>query len=127
MNMNYAAIKSYTVSPSLQMTPCEFPLRLAESYSQNILVHMLCRRKCRGAAQHDFFLEEDSCVPVFELVLSMAEGDLLCSIDPYALVNALYIQHPDYAVSNNAVEQARIHLGGIVSFTPENGTEYIVF
>ena len=74
-----------------------------------------------------FFLEEDSCVPVFELALSMAEGDLLCSIDPYALMNALYIQHPDYAVSKNAVEQAGIHLGGIVSFTPESGTEYISF
>lgn len=58
-----------------------------------------------------FFKEEDSSVPLFELVFVLPNVQLSCDINRAALMNAIYQFHPEYAVQHNAAEQAGLNDG----------------
>lgn len=67
----------------------------------------LAERLERGQAPaYLFFREADSCVPLFELLSGMREERLRCEIDRPALMNAVYLYHPEYAAQHNLAEQA---------------------
>lgn len=55
--------------------------------------------------QYLFFMEEDGCLALFELLpryRALAESTYL---DKLALMNAIWTHHPDYALSHNLREQ----------------------
>lgn len=56
-----------------------------------------------------FFSMEDSCIPVYELLLTRSEWKKSGSVDASALMNAIWVYHPEYAVSHNMEEQAGSH------------------
>lgn len=51
-----------------------------------------------------FFREADSRVPLFELTTAMWKERLCCEIDRAALMNAVYLHHPEYAAQYNLAE-----------------------
>lgn len=93
-----------------------------------------------------FFRDEDSCVPLFELVFA-SNGSDVPSINRAALMNAVYQFHPEYAAQYNMAEQAGandgigqfFHMLGfddvelqssperLISLTAQAGTEFIDF
>ena len=93
-----------------------------------------------------FFREEDSCVPVYELSSVIPKEQLCCGINRFALMNAVYQYHPEYAALHNLTEQAgrnasaelllqmldiEIELNSpperLISLTSQVGTEFITF
>lgn len=93
-----------------------------------------------------FFRKPDSCVPLFELLSDMRKERLCCEIGWAALMNAVYLHHPEYATQHNLAEQAGINDGlgrflhtmgleaelhsspeRLLSLTAQAGTEFIDF
>lgn len=93
----------------------------------NDAMELACHFPGSTEADHVFFSERDSYIPIFELLRFMNQKDLLCAINPYALMNALYLYHPEYVTGNNIAEQAGFGGGWFISFTPQSGTEFITF
>ena len=52
-----------------------------------------------------FFREHDSAVPLFELIIMVGKPELCHMIDRTALMNAIYLYHPEYAAQHNLAEQ----------------------
>lgn len=52
-----------------------------------------------------FFREHDSAVPLFELIIMVGKPELCRMIDRTALMNAIYLYHPEYAAQHNLAEQ----------------------
>lgn len=52
-----------------------------------------------------FFREQDSVVPLFELIFMVGKQELCHVIDRAALMNAIYQYHPEYAAQHNLAEQ----------------------
>lgn len=52
-----------------------------------------------------FFSEHDSCVPLFELLIDRPDLQKSAMIDYTALMNAVWIYHPQYAIIANILEQ----------------------
>lgn len=93
-----------------------------------------------------FFREPDGCVPLFELLSDMRKERLRCEIGWAALMNAVYLHHPEYATQHNLAEQAGINDGlgrflhtmgleaelhsspeRLLALTAQAGTEFIDF
>lgn len=51
--------------------------------------------------QYLFFLEEDGCLALFELLLSHPALMGSTRLDKLALMNAIWRYHPDYALTHN--------------------------
>lgn len=98
------------------------------------------------ASAYLFFREPDGCVPLFELLSDMRKDRLCCEIGWAALMNAVYLHHPEYAAQHNLAEQAGINDGlgrflhtmgleaelhsspeRLLSLTAQAGTEFIDF
>lgn len=94
--------------------------------------------------QYLFFLEEDGCLALFELLLAHRALASSVQLDKLALMNAIWAYHPDYAMAHNLREQGGLNdmLGLILndagfecelSGSPKNmialsekaGTEYV--
>lgn len=52
-----------------------------------------------------FFQEHDSAVPLLELIFMAGKPELCRVIDRAALMNAIYLYHPEYAAQHNLAEQ----------------------
>lgn len=91
-----------------------------------------------------FFSKKDSCIPVYELLLTRSEWKQHGSVDASALMNAIWAYHPAYAVSYNMEEQVGFHnvlglllrelgddaeligsLKNMIVLSPDRGTEFL--
>lgn len=66
----------------------------------------------RGVAQclaNIFFLEKDACVPIFELSIAHSVWIEQGKINRPALMNAIWEQHPEFAMTYNTQEQMGGH------------------
>lgn len=100
----------------------------------------------KNMPQYLFFREADSCVPAYELISGLQKEKLCCEIDRFALMNAIYLHHPEYAALHNLIEQAGQNASAelllqlvevevkpsssperLISLSSQAGTEFILF
>ena len=94
-----------------------------------------------------FFSERDSCIPLFELLVDHPALQKAEIIDFAALMNAIWVYHPQYAITANVLEQLGandflfslltalcpekapaepvISVENMISYRPETGTKFI--
>lgn len=93
-----------------------------------------------------FFTQSSACLALFELRKRIMEADTHSLIDLPAMMNALWLRYPEYAISNNIREQLGLNDGfglllkslgyniepvrneeDLVCIFPDHGQEYLVF